>query len=203
MAEATVAAIVISGMTTAATAYASYSAAQSQNRALRRAQKSAKDIYELRSDALKQRRVAALKGVLEQRDIAVLQQTAGLNKAKGEIKVAMAGAGLSTGSGTGLSLIQDLYAQQELNNYVLRESTRNAIEGIQSGFKADSINAIASYEQQFNAAQAQMQNAALSGFASGVAGIGTGLSITGGLQDAGFFQGGGASGNSWQGVPYS
>lgn len=177
-------ALIISTAVAGVSSYASYTAAQSQNRAMRKAQASAKKIYDMRSDALRARRKSAIKGILEKRDVAVLQQTAGLNKAKGQIKVAMAGAGLSTGSGSGLAVLKDLYAQQELNNYVLRESTRNAIEGVQSGFAADSINAIASYEQQFNAAQAQMQNAALAGFATGVGAFGTGLSIYGGLSEA-------------------
>ena len=179
------AAIAISTVISAASAGIAYSEAQSRNHALRKMQASARDIYKLRSSALRDGRKSAIKGVLEQRDLAVLQQTRGMNQAKGEIKVAMAGAGLSTGGGSGLALLRDVDAQQEINNYILRENTRNAIEGIQSGFRADSINAIASYEQQFNAAQAQMNNAALSAFGAGVGSFGTGMSIYGGLASAG------------------
>tara|TARA_R100000654_G_scaffold62742_3_gene89868 strand:- start:539 stop:1105 length:567 start_codon:yes stop_codon:yes gene_type:complete len=187
MSEAVVAAIIISSATAAASAGVSYDIAAKRNKAMKKSMASSRRIFEMRSSALKDRRKSAIKGVLEKRDLAVLQQTTGANKAKGQIKVAMAGAGLSTGSGSGLSLLKDVEAQQELNNYILRENTRNALEGIQSGFKADSINAIASYEQQFNAAQAQMSNAALSAFASGLGGVGTGLQITGGLKDMGAF----------------
>ena len=187
MADPVTAAIIISSVTAAATAGISYDQAAKRNRAMKKSMVSSRRIFEMRSSALKDRRKSAIKGVLEKRDLAVLQQTTGANKAKGQIKVAMAGAGLSTGSGSGLSLLKDVEAQQELNNYILRENTRNALEGIQSGFKADSINAIASYEQQFNAAQAQMSNAALSAFASGLGGAGTGLQITGGLKDMGAF----------------
>ena len=176
-------AIAISIATAAASAYTSYSAAQAQNRAMRNSQAAARRIYNMKSSALRARRSSAIKGVLDKRDITVLQQTAAANKARGQIKVAMAGAGLSTGSGSGLALLRDVDAQQEINNFVLRENTRSALEGIQSGFRADSINAIASYEQQFNAAQAQMSNSALQGFSAAIGGFGTGLSIASGLQN--------------------
>ena len=176
-------AIAIAIASAATTAYTTYNAAQAQNRAMRTSQASARRIYDMKSMALRERRKSAIKGVLEKRDVTVLRQTSAANKAKGQIKVAMAGAGLSTGSGSGLALLRDVDAQQEINNFILRENTRSALSGIQSGFKADSINAIASYEQQFNAAEAQMSNAALQGFASGIGGFGTGLSIGSGLQD--------------------
>ena len=188
MSEAVVAAIIISSVTAAASAGISYDQARTRNKAMKKSQASARKIFESRSTALRDRRKSSIKGVLEKRDLAVLQQSAGANKAKGQIRVAMAGAGLSTGSGSGLSLLKDIESQQELNNYILRENTRNALEGIQSGFKANSINAMASFEQQFNAAQAQMSNAALSAFASGLGGAGTGLAITGGLKDMGAFE---------------
>lgn len=183
MAEVGVA-LAISAATAAATSYVSYEQARQQNEAMKKSKATSKRIYETRTDALKKRRASAIKNTLEKRDTAVLRNTETAAKARGQIKVRTAGAGLSTGSGAGLALLEDVNQQSRMNEYMLKENVGNALEGIQSGFEANSIEAMASFEQQMNAANAQMQNEFLAGFGGFAGGAGTGLQIYGGLRDA-------------------
>ena len=177
-------ALAISAATAAASGYVSYEQARQQNESMKKAKSTSKRIYEMRADALKKRRKASIKNVLESRDLAVLRNTETAAKARGVIKVKTAGAGLSTGSGAGLAMLQDVNQQASMNEYMIGQNVGNSLEGIQSGFQANSIEAMATFEQQMNAANAQMSNEFLSGFGGALGGAGTGLSIYGGLAQA-------------------
>lgn len=177
-------ALAISAAVSAASGYVSYEQARQQNEAMKKAKNTSKKIYEMRADALKKRRKASIKNVLESRDLAVLRNTETAAKARGTIKVKTAGAGLSTASGAGLALLEDVKQQASMNEYMIGQNVGNSLEGIQSGFQANSIEAMATFEQQMNAANAQMSNEFLSGFGGSLAGAGTGLSIYGGLREA-------------------
>ena len=177
-------ALAISSAVSAATGYVAYEQAEQQNAAMLKAKKTNKRIYEMRADALKKRRSSSIKDVLEKRDLAVLRNTETAAKARGAIKVKTAGAGLSTASGAGLALLEDVNQQSYMNEYIIGENVTSSLKGIQSGFEANSIETMATYAQQMNAADAQMQNSFLSAFGGSIAGAGTGLQIYGGLKEA-------------------
>lgn len=186
--ELAVAALIITAATTAVSMYANMEAAKRQNEAIARSMAMNQRMAEKKEKQLQETRDVLTDQTLEYGDIEALKQEKARAMARGKIKVAQAEGGLSTGgAGVGVSLLNFADAESNFAQEVLSMNTGAAVDKIEMDYQYGHLQNLASYESQISNAMMQARSPFLAGLTGAMSGMGTGLSMTGSLNQMGAF----------------
>lgn len=105
--------------------------------------------------------------------------------AKGRVRAGAAMSGLSTGSGVGQQLMSQLSFDEFFAKNAIDVGRYEAIRRANLDYQQQSLASSQAYQTQAMNYSMQQQNPFLSGITGGLTGMGTGLSIMGGLRQMG------------------
>lgn len=173
--------LIIGGTMAAASSAVSVATAQSQNAAIGRSMAANSRNANQRSQDLITRRDAMSSQVLDQRRISHLQQMRQANAVQGRARAAAAMSGSSTGSGSAMRAVEQVRTDRLFNQMNLDANVRSQLMGINTQYLSGYNENLASFDAIMAQLQSQAMNPTLFGIQSGISGLGTGLSISGGL----------------------
>lgn len=164
-------------------AFSSHQQAKRQNELAMESMHSSMDSFNLREFTQKKKRDAIFSQTMERQDMEALKQSRLAAQARGRVKAAQAAGGLSTGSGTGARQIDQVNQQAGFGQQMIASNERQMLASAQSDYAARRIENVSSLEAQLNAAMQQQTNETFAAISGGLSGLGSGLSIAGGIKD--------------------
>jgi hypothetical protein len=102
--------------------------------------------------------------------------------ARGRLRAGAAMAGLSTGSGVGEQMMNQLFFDESFAKDMIERGRYESIRRANLDYQQQQLSSTQAYQSQAMNYSMQAQNPFLSGVTGGLQGLGTGLSIVGGMR---------------------